>query len=188
MSKLVRHVLGSALCAALVVFVAACSSSEERAREKRRSYVSTSSRPEPPPSVRSVTKAKWTEPTEAIERKPLKLRRGGTAHLAVTATTFDASGLVADFRDDLTEALQELDVFNQVNVSGNQGHFALDILIVDTRTEDGVLFFSGGQRFKVGLTVTDTRTKRRLSPKDPNNLFYGSRKEVIAQITAYLAS
>jgi len=188
MRKLFGKWLPAALCAALVVSVAACGTSEREAQEKRRAYNNTSARPKPAPEVRKISKPKWAEPSEAIERNPLKLRRGGMAHLAVTAGTFDGASLVTKFREELVEALQKTDTFAQVNVSGNHGHYAVDVVIFDVREEDGILFLSGGQRLKVGTTVIDTLTKRRLSPEDPKNLFYGSLKEVIEQIATYLAS
>ncbi len=184
MNKIVQHIIRAAISFSLITFVAACGTEDG---EARREIQSTTARPIPVPEKRKSYKTKWTEPTEAVERKALNLKSGGTAHLAVTADTFDGASMVAGFRDEMVVALEELQTFNQVNISGNQGHYAIGIVIVDYREEDGFLFFSGGLRFKIALTVIDTKTKRRLLPDDPDNLFYGDVSEVIAEIAEYLA-
>ncbi len=183
---LAGHAARDCLCAVLLFGLSACSSSDEKA--KQRAYKSTSARPEPAPTLKASAKPKWVEPGGPVDRKLLKLKRGQTAHITVTADTFEVAGMVPKFREKLVGAIEKAEVFGQINIDGNEGHIALDVILVDTREGDGILFLPGSRRFKVSLTVTDTRTTRRLSPGDPANLFYGSIKQVAEEIADYIAS
>lgn len=175
------------LCAVLLIALSACGSSNDRS-EKPSYYKGTSARPGPAPASKVAATPKWVEPSEPVDRKLLKLKRGETAHITVTADTFEAAGMLPKFREKLVGAIEDAEVFGQINIDGNEGHIALDVVLIDTREGDGILFLPGARRFKVRLTVTDTRTTRRLSPADPENLFYGNIRQVVKEIATYIAS
>ena len=174
------------VCVAVMLVLSSCGTSERGQRQ--RAFKNTTARPEPAPDSKVEVKPKWVEPSEPLDRKPLKLTRGEVAHLTVTSETFEAAEMISKFREKLTEAIEDAEVFGQINVEVNEGHTALDVVLVDTREGDGILFLPGARRFKVRLTVTDTRTKRKMSPTDPDDLFYGNIREVSEEIATYLAS
>lgn len=186
MSKLVQLILRNAVACFVLLSIAACSGSDG---EEKRYSVNSSGRPDPVTMSKNKEKPEWVEPKGEVERKALKLRRGATAHVVVTAATFDGAGMVMAVREELVDAIQATELFGKINTDGNYGHFAVDVVIEDTREDDSLLsgIFSNGARLKVSLTVTDTERRKRLSPRDPANLFYGSGREISEQIATYLA-
>lgn len=182
---MMHAIIKGAVCCLLMVAVTACSTS---GRKETRDYKSTTARPEPIKLKTKVVQPKWTEPTEAVERAALKLKRGTTAHLAVTADTFEGAGMIPNLQEKLVAALQESGVFGAVNSGGIEGQIALDVVLVDTRDRE-ILFgaLKGKPRLKVRITITDTRTNRKLSPGDPANMFYGNLKEISNKIAEYVA-
>ncbi len=182
---MMRAVIKGAVCCLLLVAVTACGSG---GKKETRDYKSTTARPEPIKITTKIVQPKWTEPAETVERASLKLDRGTTAHLAVSADTFEGAGIVPELQEKLVSALQKSGVFGAVNSGGTQGQIALDVLLVDTRDRE-ILFgaLKGKPRLKVRITVTDTRTNRKLSPGDPANLFYGNLKEISDKIAEYVA-
>lgn len=186
MSKLVQLISRSVASCFVLLSIAACSGSDS---EEKRYSVNSSGRPDPVAVDKSKEKAAWVEPKGDVERKALKLRRGATAHVMVTASTFDGAGMVTAVREELVDAIQATELFGKINIDGNYGHFAVDVVIEDTREDDSLLsgVLRSGARLKVSLTVTDTERRKRLSPRDPANLFYGNGREISEQIATYLA-
>lgn len=182
---MMHPIIKGAVCCLLLIAVTACGTS---GKKETRDYKSTTARPEPIKIKTKTVQPKWIEPAEAVERASLKLDRGTTAHLAVTADTFEGAGIVPELQEKLVVALQESGVFGAINSGGTEGQIALDIVLVDTRDKE-ILFgaLKGRSRLKVRITVTDTRTKQKLSPGDPANLFYGNVKEVSEKIAEYIA-
>lgn len=183
---LFRTVTTMAILCLLTVAVAACSSSDKNT--KVRSIPSTTARPGPAPKTTKDIKPQWVEPAEPVDRASLNLKHGTTAHLAVTAETFGGAGMVPALRKQLIKSLEETSVFGEINVGGNKGHIAVDVVLIDLR-DTKIMFgaFKGRPRLKVRLRVTNTRTMRRLSPEDPANLFYGNVKDVSGKIAEYIA-